>query len=43
LVLNEDGTEVDSPYWNMLNEQTILVVLKEGDTWEPVPCEYDLE
>lgn len=36
LVLEEDGTEVDSQsYWSSLQPQTVLMVLRPGDVWQP--------
>lgn len=39
IVIEEDGTEIDQAYFDVLNPQTFLMVLQEGEMWIPSPSE----
>ena len=36
-MLEEDGTAVDKAYWNILEPQKRLIILKEDESWRPPP------
>lgn len=50
LVLEEDGTQIDESYWEVLKDQTRLILLQPSEVWQPQPvwppdighCKFDL-